>query len=58
MAQGSIDNPVINSPYVEPVRHFKTTGDGGVTGELIERRRPSEFFVPVAKPKKKTDLDG
>jgi len=52
VSQAAIENPVINSPYVEPVRHFKTTADGGVTGELIERRRPSEFFVPVARPKK------
>ena len=49
---GPIDNPVINSPFVEP------------TASLQGRRRPgggrhraappavSEFFVPVAKPKK------
>ena len=52
MSQTAIANPVINSPYVEPVRHFRTTADGGVTGEIDERRRPSEFFVPVARPTK------
>ena len=46
-----IDNPVINSPFVEPTRHFKVV-DGQVSGEIEDGRRPSEFFVPVAKPKK------
>ena len=52
MTQGPIENPVINSPFVEPVKHFVTTADGTVTGEIEPRRRPSEFFVPVARPKK------
>jgi type III restriction enzyme len=51
LAQGTIDNPVINSPFREPDRHFKVV-DGQVSGEIDARRRPSEFFVPVAKPKK------
>jgi len=46
-----IENPVINSPFVEPARHFRVV-DGQVSGEVDERRRPSEFFVPVAKPRK------
>ena len=52
MTPGLIENPVLNSPFVEPTRHFRTTADGEVTGEIEERRRPSEFFVPVARPKK------
>jgi type III restriction enzyme len=47
-----IENSVLNSPFREPARHFRTTADGDVTGEIEQRRRPSEFFVPVAKPKK------
>ncbi len=53
MAQGTIDNPVINSPFVEPTRHF-TVVDGQVAGDIEQGRRPSEFFVPVAKPRKST----
>lgn len=52
MTQGPIDNPIINSPYTEPQRHFTTSADGEVTGAIDQRRRPSEFFVPVARPKK------
>ena len=48
----TIENPVINSPYVEPVQHFRTLADGTVTGEIEPRRRPSEFFVPVARSKR------
>ena len=48
-----IDNPVINSPFVEPTRHFKVV-DGQIAGDIEDGRRPSEFFVPVAAPKKKS----
>jgi type III restriction enzyme len=51
LAASSIDNPIINSPFAEPTRHFNVV-DGQVSGEINEGRRPSEFFVPVAKPKK------
>ncbi len=51
MASSPIENPVINSPFVEPAKHFRVV-DGQVSGAIDERRRPSEFFVPVARPKK------
>jgi type III restriction enzyme len=54
VTQGPIENPVINSPYLEPQQHFVTGADGTVTGEIEPRRRPSEFFVPVAQPKKRS----
>jgi type III restriction enzyme len=54
VTQGPIENPVINSPFVEPQQHFVTGADGTVTGEIEPRRRPSEFFVPVAQPKKRS----
>jgi type III restriction enzyme len=47
-----IENPVINSPYEEPARHFKFT-DEGITDEIVEARRTSAYFVPVPRPKKK-----
>jgi hypothetical protein len=50
VARGPIENPVINSPFVEPAQHFRTSADGEVTGEIVARRRPSESFVPVARP--------
>lgn len=52
MKQVVIENPVINSPFQEPGRHFKFT-DEGITNEVIEGRRTSSYFVPIAQPRKK-----
>ena len=38
MSQVIIDNPVINSPFEEPRRHFRFTDDG-ITDEIVPGRR-------------------
>ncbi len=48
-----IENPILNSPFEAPRRHFKFN-DEGITDELEEKRRPSSYFIPIASPKKKT----
>ncbi len=52
MSQVVIENPIINSPFDEPTRHFRFT-DEGITDEIVDGRRTSSYFVPIAKPKKK-----
>jgi len=52
MSQVVIDNPIINRPYDEPTQHFKFD-DEGITSEIVDSRRESEYFVPIAKPKKR-----
>ena len=52
MRQVVIENPVLNSPYAEPTRHFRFD-DEGITNEVVEERRVSSYFVPVAKPRKR-----
>ena len=52
MSQVVIENPIINSPFDEPTRHFRFT-DEGITNEIVDGRRTSSYFVPIAKPKKK-----
>ena len=47
-----IENPVINSPYKEPERYHRFS-DEGITDEIVAGRRPSSYFVPIAKPKAK-----
>jgi type III restriction enzyme len=47
-----IENPILNSPFAVPSRHFKFTNEG-ITNEVVEGRRPSAYFVPIARPKKK-----
>jgi type III restriction enzyme len=52
MSQVVIENPIINSPFDEPIRHFRFS-DEGITNEIVEARRTSSYFVPIAQPKKK-----
>src|SRR6266849_4114227 len=47
-----IDNPILNSPFIEPTRHFKFD-DEGITNEILTDRRPSSHFVPIPRAKKK-----
>ena len=47
-----IENPVLNSPFFEPQRHFKFDDDG-ITDEIVEGRRISSYFIPIPRPKKK-----
>jgi type III restriction enzyme len=52
LSQVVIENPIINSPFDEPTRHFRFSEEG-ITDEIVEGRRTSSYFVPIAKPKKK-----
>jgi len=51
MSQVVIENPIINSPFDEPTRHFRFA-DAGITNEEVDGRRISSYFVPIARPKK------
>ncbi len=42
----TIDNPVINSPFAKPQRHYLFT-ETGITNQRIAGRRKSLYFVPV-----------
>lgn len=53
MADVVIENPVLNSPFEEPKRHFRFTEDG-ITDEIAEERRISQYFVPIPRAKKKS----
>ena len=53
MAKVTIENPVINSPFEEPKRHFKFNARG-ITEEIADGRRRSEYFMPFPKPKKQS----
>ena len=52
MSDVVIDNPIINSPYRAPTRHFVFDRDG-ITDRVADGRRPSSFFVPVPRPRKR-----
>jgi hypothetical protein len=50
--QAVIENPIINSPFDEPKNHFRFS-DEGITNEIVQSRRVSSYFIPIATPKKK-----
>jgi len=52
MRQVVIENPVINSPFLEPTRQFRFDEEG-ITNEVVDGRRTSSYFVPIAQPKKR-----
>ena len=47
------ENPILNSPYTYPTRHWELDADGQPTGTIIENRRQAEFISPVPKPRKR-----
>jgi type III restriction enzyme len=48
-----IQSPVINSPFLEPSRHFEF-GDRGITGQIDKGRRQSSYFVPIPHGRRQT----
>ncbi|GGS87746.1 restriction endonuclease [Planobispora rosea] len=59
MADRVIDNPIINSPYRAPTKHFRFDNNG-ITSEIAEGRRLSSHFIPVPRARKsavQTELD-
>jgi type III restriction enzyme len=53
-----IDNPILNSPYIGPGRHWVLDENGIPTGVHAEGRRRSEFIVPVPPSRHKTKTQG
>jgi len=53
MSTAVIQNPVINSAFVEPMRHFRFDDDG-ITNEIVAGRRVSSYFVPIPASRKKS----
>ncbi len=52
MKQVVIENPILNSPFEEPRRHFRFSEEG-ITDEIVAARRVSSYFIPIPRPKKK-----
>lgn len=48
-----IENPILNSPYTEPTRHWRFDANDQITNIVDPGRRTSSYFLPIAAPKKK-----
>ena len=46
------EQPVLNSPYEAPARHWELDGERLPTGNIEERRRPVTFMSPVPPPRR------
>lgn len=46
--------PILNSPYEYPKRHWELDDQGQPTGRIIEGRRPAQFITPVPRPRQQT----
>ncbi len=47
------ENPILNSPYDYPGRHWELDADGQPTNAVIGTRRVSDLITPIPKPKKR-----
>lgn len=52
MVNRFFEQPVLNSPYEYPSRHWELDDQGQPTQRIIEKRRQAEFITPIPKPKK------
>ena len=51
MGRTFFDQPILNSPYEVPGRHWKLDAAGQPTDEIVASRRDAEFLSPVPAPK-------
>jgi hypothetical protein len=51
VSQVVIENPIINSPFDEPTRHFRFN-DGEITDEEVLGRRFSSYFVVIGQDRR------
>jgi len=47
------EQPILNSPYEYPPRHWELDSSGQPTQQIIGKRRRAEFITPIPKPKKR-----
>lgn len=52
MSQRFFERPILNSPYVEPNRHWELDTNGQPTEKIAETRRRSSLVSPIPKAKK------
>lgn len=45
-------NPILNSPYAYPARHWELDASGQPTQHIAESRRRADFITPIPRPRK------
>jgi type III restriction enzyme len=49
--------PILNSPYECPDKHWELDSNGQPTQQIIERRRLAQFITPIPRPRNKKKDD-
>jgi type III restriction enzyme len=52
MSNPFFDQPILNSPYDHPSRHWELDAQGQPTQRIVENRRKAQFITPIPKAKK------
>ena len=52
MAEPFFEQPILNSPYVYPSRHWELDTQGQPTQEIRNSRRDAAYITPIPKPRK------
>jgi type III restriction enzyme len=47
------EQPILNSPYEYPAKHWELDDQGQPTQQVIESRRSAKFITPIPKPRKR-----
>jgi type III restriction enzyme len=45
--------PILNSPYERPSKHWELDDEGQPTQQIMEYRRNADFITPIPKPRKR-----
>lgn len=53
MSNAFFEQPILNSPYAYPSRHWELDRDGQPTQKIVEARRIADFITPIPKAKKR-----
>jgi len=51
------EQPILNSPYECPGRHWELDDEGQPTQQIIENRRSAKYIMPIPKPRKRKDSE-
>ncbi len=52
MSDQFFEQPVLNSPYERPDRHWELDPDGQPTQRIVKQRRSADFITPIPRAKK------
>ena len=52
MADLFFEQPILNSPYAYPSRHWELDKLGQPTQKILDSRRQAAYITPIPKPRK------